>query len=211
MILYVETNFVMSIAEGRDPAATRLLDDPPVRIVMPSVCLIEALTAFEGIRLSFEGFKQTLSHRIKQISRDVTSKHAAPLQKLLELALQEAADQFNDVESRLFNTLSLASERTEAIHPEPAIVRESVDNPLIEKEVRDNLILHCILHHSGRNLGEERAFLSGDGHFGRQEVKEVLRRSGVSKQFTRAEAFLEWLTSLHRGQDEEVSSPNLDP
>jgi hypothetical protein len=45
-ILYLETNFLMSIAMGRDPEASDLLSQRPagVRLAMPQVCCMEALS-----------------------------------------------------------------------------------------------------------------------------------------------------------------------
>ncbi len=50
MILYVETNFAMSIATGRDPQANTLLLNTPtsVQIAIPSVCYMEALSVLEA-------------------------------------------------------------------------------------------------------------------------------------------------------------------
>ena len=48
-ILYIETNFLMSIATGRDPDANHLLLSVPtsVRIAIPAICCMEALSALE--------------------------------------------------------------------------------------------------------------------------------------------------------------------
>ncbi|GAA6614529.1 hypothetical protein [Scytonema sp. NUACC26] len=47
MILYIETNFAMSIATGRDPQANQLLLNipPSIQIAIPSVCFMEALSS----------------------------------------------------------------------------------------------------------------------------------------------------------------------
>jgi hypothetical protein len=49
VILYVETNFLMGIAEGQDPQAEDLLRNTPnsVRLATPSICFVEALTTLE--------------------------------------------------------------------------------------------------------------------------------------------------------------------
>ena len=48
-LLYIETNFLMSIATGRDPKADDLLAQPPegLRLAIPQVCFMEALSVFK--------------------------------------------------------------------------------------------------------------------------------------------------------------------
>ena len=65
MILYVETNFPMSIATGRDPQANTLLLNTPasVRIAIPSTCFMEALSALEADQKYRRRFGNELSIR----------------------------------------------------------------------------------------------------------------------------------------------------
>ena len=194
-ILYVETNFPMSVATGRDPGAARLLGDASFRLVMPVVCLIEALSALESERKALEGFKRSLTGQITQAERDATSGHAGPLRDSLRTALGQASDRFNDVESRFFDALIRASE-WETIGAGPEVVRASVDRPLIRRDLTDNLILHCILSHAAAHPGEVRAFLSGNTRdFGTPEVKAALNTAGVTKLFAEAGSFLDWHAS----------------
>lgn len=60
----------------------------------------------------------------------------------------------------------------------------------------DNLILHCILDHAKKHAGTAKAFLSGNSlEFGRDEVKQALRSSGIDKYFTDAKNAVGWLRS----------------
>ena len=49
MILYLETNFIMGAAMGRDASADFLLrhTSAELRIALPAVCLMEAWSSFE--------------------------------------------------------------------------------------------------------------------------------------------------------------------
>jgi len=89
------------------------------------------------------------------------------------------------------------SERAEPIVPDAAILKASVGRILIQKDLTDNLILHCILSHSAANPSVVRAFLSGNTRdFGAPQVKAALLAAGVTKLFTDAGSFLSWHASL---------------
>ena len=195
-ILYIETNFLMSIATGRDPEAGQLLKaPPPIRIVMPSVCFIEAMSALEQERKHLGEFTGSLQGRIKQSRRDRTSEHVNPLIELLDQAFRKAGDLHNDIERRLFDSLIKISEVAERVEPLPEIVRKSIERPIIQRDLTDNLILHCILHHAANHQQNERAFLTGNSKdFGSELVKPMLLQAGV-RHFSEAKSFLGWLGS----------------
>jgi superfamily I DNA and/or RNA helicase len=194
-ILYVETNFLMSIATGRDPDAASVMSSPSplLRIVMPGICYMEALTTLESERRSTHQFKEMLKARINQARRDLTSVYAQSLRLHLERALAEVVRQFNDVEVRLFQGMSDLSRRVALIEPDRDIIESSIRERILEDELTDNLILHCVLHHAALNSDEERALLSENTRdFGREDVRRMLRNADV-KYFSKAKSFLDWL------------------
>jgi hypothetical protein len=194
-ILYVETNFLMSIATGRDPDAATVISSPSplLRIVMPGICYLEALSTLESESRSTRQFTEVLKARIKQAQRDWTSVHAQPLCFHLEQALAEIVHQFNDVEVRLFQAMSNLSERVALIEPDRNVIDSSIRNRVLKEDLTDNLILHCVLQHAALNPGEERALLSENTRdFGRVEVRKMLRDADV-KFFSKAKSFLDWL------------------
>jgi len=67
----------MSIATGRDPQAYNLLSTPPssVRIAIPSICCMEALSALEDELKRRNRFENDLNLQISQLRRDVTSPY----------------------------------------------------------------------------------------------------------------------------------------
>lgn len=195
-ILYIETNYLMSIATGRDRDADRLLSAtmPTVRMAMPSICDMEALGALEGERKRFLEFARSLDDRSKQIRRDVMSPHAISLCEYLEQSRIKSGDQFNDVEMRFCSAMLLISARVEPIEPSPTIIRASLDNVHIKQDSKDNLILHCIIDHARLHHDQERRLLGGNSkEFGIQGVKEILREGGVSRYFTEAKTFIDWV------------------
>jgi len=56
MLLYLETNFIMAIAKGRDGLVENILQNPPdyLTIAIPSICLMEFLFACLGKRTKAE-------------------------------------------------------------------------------------------------------------------------------------------------------------
>jgi hypothetical protein len=50
--LYIETNFLWSIATGRDPDASSLLTRPPdgLKVAIPQICFMEALSVLNHDR-----------------------------------------------------------------------------------------------------------------------------------------------------------------
>ncbi len=68
LIFYIETNFLMSIATGRDPEALTLLQNPPesVQIAIPCICCLEALSVLEQEEKSRKIFEQELDLQINR-------------------------------------------------------------------------------------------------------------------------------------------------
>ena len=107
MKLYIETNFLMSIATGRDDLAFQLLENPPssVAIAIPSICCLEVLSALEDEIKRRNRFANELNLQISQLRRDKTSLFAHSLWSLLEQSLNENRGFLNDIEYRLFQCL----------------------------------------------------------------------------------------------------------
>jgi len=71
----------MSIATGRDPDANNLLLNVPtsVRIAIPAICCMEALSALEDEIKRRNRFANELTNQISQLKRDLTSPYAKSL------------------------------------------------------------------------------------------------------------------------------------
>jgi hypothetical protein len=197
-IIYIETNFLMSIATGREAEAIILLRDLPssFQLVIPSVCYMQAWSAFEDELKRQNSFKEQLSRQISETKRDVTSEKVASLSFHLEESLVYYLERIDEIELRLREAISLMSENAEMIVLNPEIVAASLNETLIEKDPTDNLILHCILSHARSHSLETKVFLSGNvKEFGIPEVQDVLREAGITKYFSVTKKFLGWLQS----------------
>ena len=188
----------MSIATGRDPDAIMLLRDlsSSVQLVIPSVCYMEAWSAFEDELKRQNSFKEQLSRQSSETKRDVTSEYAASLYFHLEKSLLYYLERIDEIELRLREAISLMSENAEIIALNPEIVQASLNEILIEKDPTDNLILHCILSHARSHSTETKVFLSGNfKEFGIPAVQDILLEAGISKYFSVTKNFLGWLQS----------------
>ena len=197
-IVYIETNFLMSIATGRDPDAIMLLRDlsSSVQLVIPSVCYMEAWSAFEDELKRQNSFKEQLSRQSSETKRDVTSEYAASLHFHLEKSLLYYLERIDEIELRLREAISLMSENAEMIVLNPEIIQASLNATLIEKDPTDNLILHCILSHARSHSTETKVFLSGNfKEFGIPAVQDILLEAGITKYFSVTKNFLGWLQS----------------
>nr|WP_277875769.1 PIN domain-containing protein [Trichocoleus sp. FACHB-90] len=196
VILYVETNFLMSIATGRDSQANTLLENPTasVQIAIPSICCMEALSALEDELKRRNRFMEELKKQVSQLRRDVTSSHAQSLFSHLQQALIENQALFNDVENRLFQALDHLNTKAEMIPLNGDMLQESLDTRFINKDPTDNLILHCILNHARLHPRDIKVFLSANfKEFNTPEVQAALRSTGVNRYFSRTQDFLGWL------------------
>jgi rRNA-processing protein FCF1 len=197
-IIYIETNFLMSITTGREAEAIMLLRDlsSSVKLVIPSICYMEALSALEDELKRQNSFGQQLTRQISETKRDLTSEHAASLSVYLEESLISYRYRVGEIKSRLREAISLMSRNAEMIALNPEIVGASLNETLIEKDPTDNLILHCILSHARSHSTETKVFLSGNvKEFGIPEVQDVLREAGITKYFSATKNFLGWLQS----------------
>lgn len=193
MILYVETNFLMAVATGREPGVQELLKAiPPLVLALPTISIMEAFSALEADSKGRRAFDHQLEQQIGQLRRDNTSRNALELLKTLEQAKLQHARRENDVQGRLYELLRDLSSKATWLHTNPRTLLEAMDTELVEEEPTDNLILHTILHHSQQNAPGPRAFLSENTKsFEQPEVRSTLVAHGI-KFFSRSHSFLEW-------------------
>jgi rRNA-processing protein FCF1 len=198
-ILYIETNFLMSIATGREAEAIMLLQDlsSSVKLVIPSICYMESLSALEDELKRQNYFKEQLSRQISETKRDVTSEQVASLSFHLEESLIYYRNRIGEIKFRLREAIYMLSQKAEMIVLNTEIIEASLNTTIIGKDPTDNLILHCILSHARLRPTETKVFLSGNvKEFGKlPEVQDALREVGITKYFSRTEDFLGWLQS----------------
>jgi hypothetical protein len=168
LILYIETNYLMGIATGRDPSLDELLSSVherlsgkgQVRVVSPQACIMEALKVLESMQSEGDQLERSLMRRIGELRRDTTSEQAGNWLSRLENAVV-ANDEFLEViNSRLFEAIRAFGRRAELIGLDTEILEKSLELKPIGDDAADNLILHCILAHARRNQEASKVLLT---------------------------------------------------
>lgn len=200
VIIYVETNFLMSVAMGREARGDDLLAgvSESVRVTIPSGCYMESFSAFEDEQKRRNRFRDELDRQIGQLRRDATSANAGALLRQLEESRIANDHLLNDVQARLFQFVDRAAGILEPILEAPAIIHAAVTTMLIP-DPTDNLILHSILDHAGRFSGASKALLTDNTRdFGTEDVQAALAAVGIDRPFRSVTNLLGWLGSLPR-------------
>ena len=203
MILYIETNFLMGVATGRDGRLDELLALPAdkLRIALPTVCIMEAWSAFEDEQKRRNRFTSQLDRQIGQLRRDSTSTNASALLANLELARINNSNLLNDIESRLYEALEkISNGRVEFVTLSGDTLTDSLTSQDID-EPTDNLILSIIKAHARSASGEKKVLLTGNTKdFYVPEIKRLLEAEGLIKFFSDTGSFIGWFQAeLKRG------------
>jgi len=192
MILYLETNFIMGAATGRDAEADSLLSVPTdrLRIVIPSVCIMEALSAYEDERKRRNRLSGHIDEQVSQLRRDVTSLHAESLLQALEQARLHNENLLNDIERRLVEVVRRLAVRADLINLTP---KNCLAGTGLMDEPTDDLILTMILEHAAGCPQEPKALVTGNTKdFDADPVRGALAGAGI-RFFATAKNFLGWL------------------
>ena len=188
----------MSICTGRDPQANTLLEStlPSVQFALPSICVMEALSALEKELKYRRRFENELNLQISQVRRDQTSSHAQRLLLYLDQSRQENRALLSEVKRRLYQAINQISGKAELIALTPSMIQDCLTISLIDQDYTDNLILHCILHQAQSYPTETQVFLSSNERdFGTPEVQAALRNVGITNYFSSTQVLLNWLQS----------------
>jgi len=164
----------------------------PFRLIIPSVCFMEAYSVFNGEQKRHQGRLKFFDEQMNEVKRSVTSSH-----KLVKFHLEQArtqVDDFFETYSYLFHqTMEALIVRAELIHPSAEILMTSLRRDIIIDDRTDNLILTCILDHAKNVPSETKAFLSEnrkDFH-DNDRARLALQEAGI-KYFADASKFLQW-------------------
>lgn len=200
--VYLETNYVMAIATGRDPGALKLLDQTPadVDLVMPLVSIMEAYQAFEEERRRTNAFINEIDRRISDVRRKQELDSAERLLDSLETARIAAAALLNDMETLLHLVIDRLSARARWITLDGNGVRNQDQRAEID-DPTDNLILAHVLSDAARVSGVKAFLTENIRDFDAPSVRDVLRSAGVEHYFPSSAGLLGWLGSQLKSPD----------
>jgi PIN domain len=194
IFFYIETNFLIGYAKDQDKDAEILLNIlkslPLLKILIPSVSCMEALSVLENEGGTRNYFEQILDKEIKKLQNNVKSQYSKQICTSLDSAIVSNVAMAADINDRLFQVLGWVAQDVELIQLEQSGLKASLDNELIS-DPTDNLILHSILNHSNQNSDVTKVFLSNNSSdFGTKEIKTVLTSAGMQKYLSTTKDFL---------------------
>ncbi len=199
LFLYIETNLIMAIAKGQDEQAEQLLNNIPANIclMIPSICYMEAIVALQNERKRRKDFLNNVKLEITESERSLTSDVSSLVNDLEKARL--AYDQFlNEFEGRFLDAITLVRTKVTSIDLPLNSLIATLTDPILskEKQLRDNLILQCILDHAQLHQTEQKVLLTSNSvEFGKPEVQQILQQFGIIKYFTNTKSFMGWLGS----------------
>ena len=195
LILYIETNFILGIATGRDSLGESLLKDLPkqINLFMPSVCYLELLVALENEKKRNKQFIESVKIEINEANRKIKLPNSKNVVNILKQSSLSYEQLFNDFESRLIDTVSLLEKHVQWINPQAGDLKKTLTEPILtkEKEMRDNLILQSILTHA-QNIKTNKVFLSSNSKQFNQTSVQMEFKAVNLKYFTSTDRLLNW-------------------
>lgn len=208
MILYVETNFLMAVASGREVNADVLFAIPSetLHIALPEVCIMEAFSAFEDELKRRNRFGQELDTQKSNISRDSSSKSAKSLLRLLELARIDNDELLNDIRARLQIIVERLTTQTPEFRGAELLALSDLTpfsteaiigkgSSFIPDQPTDSLILTIILNHARNHPDETKILLTENKKdFESALVSETLQDAGI-RYFSQSGSFLGWFNA----------------
>jgi len=196
--LYLETNFLLSHANGRDLATSRLIEGrfSQLQIAIPRCCVMEALTSLEGERRRINNMAGQNQALFGELGRNLVSPHAAELVALLQSSEPVWKAGLEFFEDRLSEAIRWLSD--------PSLVACLVTNPVnlaglllglgsTNLDPTDHLILTMILDDAQQYTAATKVLLTENRRcfHDNQRVRQSLQQAGI-QYFAHASKFLEW-------------------
>lgn len=180
---------------GQDSRADDLLSssESDIHLVLPAVCLSEAISAFDWKRIERNRLKDELDKQLKQVTRSTDIGDARQLAAELVQAKLTNDKLLNELFKRLDNYLLSVVNRAELIPVSANIVKEMFQLAIETELDRDDaIILASILAHSSTTTAIRKAFISGNvKDFDKEPVKQLLDQAGIT-QFSSTENIVLW-------------------
>jgi len=191
----------MGAVLGQDALAEDLLSSSSseVELAIPSVCLMEAISAFDRKKSEREQLASELDRQLKQVRRSGEILVAQQLKALLIEANLTNTKLLDECFQRLDDFLVRVARRAEMIPLSAEAVEHMVRlSHETELDRDDALILACVLSHSKEHRSPQRAFLTGNIiDFDVGPVRSLLEDNGV-KLFSSTEKVLGWASAVRR-------------
>ncbi|MCG6133543.1 MAG: hypothetical protein MET45_02565 [Nostoc sp. LLA-1] len=153
----------MSIAKGQNTQAENFLTNitGSVRLVLPSICYVEALMTLEQQEKYNLDFLRKLDIQINEAEQD-NSDNAKLLLFQLEQSRTSFLNRNNEIKERFDTIFNYLISQAEMITLNNNIFQETFNISILEKHTIDKLILGCIFFHARLYPDEIKVFLSSN-------------------------------------------------
>lgn len=194
--LYLETNFLMSYATGRDPGTARLLLDCPagIRRALPACCLMEVLANLEDERKRHNRKIDDYQTALKEAERSIDLPEARPMVIHLREVIVHSAAAFAAFRTRLFDAIDQlsAGHPVDLLTTGPGRYRSGFSISQI-LDPTDQLILTTILDDASDHPEDRKVFLTENKNcfWEDRDVRQALEAADI-RYFQRAARFLQW-------------------
>ena len=186
IVLYLETNFLMSLALGQDPLDLDVVAEAErnraLVLSVPMVCIMEAVSTIEQRLKKRISFKENLRLEIGQLERSVNSPLAM---QFLEQLNQSSIVNDEYTNRTLYEFRQAVDRLNSVVRFVPFVggsLRHSFASILIQSRYKgyedlilpDNLIIHTILEDAKVHSSETKALLSRNSKdFGNEAVRKA--------------------------------------
>ncbi|NES99579.1 MAG: DUF4935 domain-containing protein [Sphaerospermopsis sp. SIO1G2] len=185
MIIYLETNSIMSIAKGRNKELADFVyqSSDKYKFVIPSICLMETLVAIEREEKRNQAFSQTIQIEMNEGKRNKELANSASFVNYLELCLIDNGKLLRDFRNRFLKILAYLKNHGELIEPRIEMLENTLNAPLIpgKNQNRDDFILQVILAHAENNLAIPKVFFSENTKdFANTNIQQIFTSLGIN-------------------------------
>jgi predicted nucleic acid-binding protein len=177
-IVAVETNWVLDVALHQDEGSEELLTQAQqgvVQLLLPSICIAEAIKRFESIRQSWIDLERSIRNTVREIMRSSQLRFA---EARLVPAIETLTEVSAIAEREFWRVLELVTGLTQLIEPQPATVGLTADiRSFLNLQPPDASVLATIVTSS--RAGTCRKFMSRDSDFRTDDVLAYMRDEGL--------------------------------
>lgn len=189
----------MAIAKGQYNNAESFLNNLPqtIRLIIPSICYLEALISLQNEIKRRNHFRKSIDIEISEANRNQNSESSQLLASNLDNLRLTSTDLLDEFQERFIYTISLLSQRVETLSIEPSNLQKTLTKPILSKskELRDDLILQCIIEHAQHHPQISKIFISANTQqFNKSEFQYAFQETGI-RFFSTPENFLGWLNT----------------
>ncbi|TAF05900.1 MAG: hypothetical protein EAZ77_13310 [Nostocales cyanobacterium] len=197
IIIYLETNSIMAIAKGRNEELEDFIyqSSDKIKVVIPSICLMETLVAIEREEKRSQSFSQTIQIEMNEGKRNKELANSDSFVNYLELCLIDYGKLLRDFRKRFLNILEYLKNHGELIEPSIEILETTLNNPVLpgKNQKRDDFILQVILAHAQNNLSISKVFFrENTKDFENTNIQQVLANVGIN-YFSKVSNLKGWL------------------